>query len=89
MLMNVIEMYSMKTPEGDKEIEVVNTNLLDKDRSTRHRWMVGEKTDRSHPSVMSPGRDGMSGRTAKVKPRPEPPPQNPGGRFLGTYAQGP
>ena len=48
-----------------------------------------EKIDRSQPSVMSPGKDGMSGRTAKVKPRPEPPRQDPGGRFLGTYAQGP
>ena len=47
------------------------------------------KKYRSHPSVMSPERDGMSGRTAKVKPRPEPPPQDPGGRFPGTYAPGP
>ena len=47
------------------------------------------KKDSSHPSVMSPGRDAMSGRTAKVKPRPEPPPQDPGGRFPGTDAQGP
>ena len=32
----------------------------------------------------------MSGRAAKVKPRPElPPPQDPGGRFLGTDVQGP
>ena len=38
---------------------------------------------------MRPGRDGMSGRTAKVKPRPEPPPQDRGGRSLGTYEQGP
>ena len=50
--------------------------------------MAGEK-DRSQPSVMSPERVGMSGRTAKVRPRPEPPPQDPGGRFPGTYAQGP
>ena len=48
-----------------------------------------EKKDRSQPSVMSPGKDGMSRRAAKVKPRPEPPPQDPGGRFRGTYAQGP
>ena len=47
------------------------------------------KKDRSHPSVMSPGRDGMSGRVATVKPRPEPPSQYPGGRFLGTYAHVP
>ena len=47
-----------------------------------------KKTGR-HPSVTSPGRDGMSDRVAKVKPRPEPPPQDPVGRFLGTYAQGP
>ena len=47
------------------------------------------KKDRSQPSVMSPGRDGMSERVAKVKPRPKPPPQDPGGRFRGTYAQGP
>ena len=33
------------------------------------------------PSVMSPRRYGMSGRAAKVKPGPEPPPQDPGGRF--------
>ena len=32
--------------------------------------MDGQRKDRSQPSVMSPGRDGMSGRTAKVKPRP-------------------
>ena len=31
----------------------------------------------------------MSGRAAKVKPRPEPPPQDPGGRFGGSYVQGP
>ena len=47
------------------------------------------KQDRSQLSVKSPGRDGMSGQTAKVKPRPEPPPQDPSGRFLGTYAQDP
>ena len=47
------------------------------------------KKDRSQLSVKSPGRDGMSERTAKVKPRPELPPQDPGGRFLGTYAQSP
>ena len=47
------------------------------------------KKDRSQPSVMSPRRDGMSGQVAKVKPRPEPPPQDPGGRFPRTEAQGP
>ena len=31
-----------------------------------------EKKQRSHPSVMSPGRYGMSGRATKVKQRPEP-----------------
>ena len=39
------------------------------------------KRDRSHPSVMSLGKDGMSRQAAKVKPEPEPPPQVPGGRF--------
>ena len=34
--------------------------------------MVGEKKDRSQPSVMSLGRDGMSERVAEVKPGPEP-----------------
>ena len=48
-----------------------------------------EKKDRGHPSVMSLERDDMSWRTAKVKPRPELPPQDPGGRFPGTYAPGP
>ena len=38
---------------------------------------------------MSPGSYGMSEQAAKVKPRPEPLPQDPGGRFRGTYAQGP
>ena len=38
---------------------------------------------------MNPGRDGLSGRAAKVKPRPELPPQDPGGRLRGTYAQSP
>ena len=47
------------------------------------------KKDRSQPSAMSVERVGMSGRMAKVRPRPEPPPQDPGGRFLGTYAPGP
>ena len=65
----------------------MNTNLW---TGTSQRGIGGcpEKKDRSHPSVMSPGRDGMSGRAAKVNPRPESPPQDPGGRFLGTYAQG-
>ena len=49
--------------------------------------MVGEKRQESTVSHES-GRDGMSGQTVKVKPRPEPSPQDPGGRFLGTYAQG-
>ena len=31
----------------------------------------------------------MSREAAKVKPRPELPPQDPGGRLRGTYAQGP
>ena len=67
---------------------MVNTNLW---TITSQRVIGGwsEKTDRSQPSVKSPRRDGMSERTAKVKPRLEPPPQDPGGRFLGTYAQGP
>ena len=47
------------------------------------------KKERSHLSVMSPGRYGMSRRAAKVKPGPEPPPQGPGGRFHGTSALGP
>ena len=47
------------------------------------------KDERSHPSVMSPGRYGMSRRAAKVKPGPEPPPQDPGGRFQGTSVRGP
>ena len=51
--------------------------------------MAGGKEDRSHPSVMSPGRYGMSKRAAKVKPGPELPPQDPGGRFQGTNAPGP
>ena len=34
---------------------------------------------------MSPGRYDKSGQAAKVKPGPEPPPQDPGGRFRGTY----
>ena len=67
---------------------MVNTNLW---TGTSQQGIGGwpEKKDRSHPSVMSPGRDGMSGRAVKVKPRPEPPPQDPGGRFQGTYAQDP
>ena len=67
---------------------MVNTNLWTR---TSQRGIGGwpEKKDRSHPSVMSPGRDGMSGRAAKVKPRPELSPQGPGGRFLGSYEQGP
>ena len=49
-----------------------------------------EKRQRSHPSVMSLGRDGTPGRTAKVKPGPAPPPpQGPGGRFRGTCEPGP
>ena len=67
---------------------MVNTNLW---TGTSQRGIGGwtEKKDRSQPSVMSPERVGMSGRTVKVRPRPGPPPQDPGGRFLGTYAQGP
>ena len=38
---------------------------------------------------MSPGRDDMFGRTAKVKPGPALPPQGPGGRFQGTCVPGP
>ena len=56
------------------------------------QWGIGgwpEKKERTHPSVMSAGRYGMSRRAAKVKPGPEPPPQDPGGRFRGTYALGP
>ena len=56
---------------------MVNTNLW----TRTSQWSIGgwlEKKDRSHPSVTSLGRDGMSGRVAKVKPRPEPPPQDPG-----------
>ena len=30
---------------------------------------------------MSPRREGMSGRTAKVIPGPAPPPKDPGGRY--------
>ena len=45
----------------------------------------GRRKDRSYPSVMSLVKEGMSGRTAKVKPRPAPPSQQgPGGRFRGT-----
>ena len=41
------------------------------------------KRQRTQPSVMSPGRDGMSRRAAKVKPGPASPPQGPDGRFRG------
>ena len=51
-----------------------------------HRWMVEEKKTGVNRKVKSPRRDGMSGQMAKVKPRPEPSPQDPGGRFLGTCA---
>ena len=67
---------------------MVNTNLW----TRTSKQVVGgwsEKKDRSQPVAKSPRKDGMSGRAAKVKPRPEPPPQDPGGRFLRTYAQGP
>ena len=37
---------------------------------------------------MSPGKYGMSGRAAKVKPGSEPPPQDPGGRLRGTNVLG-
>ena len=50
-------------------------------------WL--EKRQRSHPSVMSPVREGMSGRTAKVKPGPASPPEGPGGRCRGTYVPSP
>ena len=53
------------------ETEVVNTNLWT-GTSQRGIGEWPEKKDKSHPSVMSPGRDGMSRRAAKVKPRPEP-----------------
>ena len=45
-----------------------------------------EKRQRSQPSVMRPLREGMSERTANVKPGPTPAPQSPRGRFRGTYA---
>ena len=62
---------------------------LDRYISTGHRWMAGEKKQMSHPSVMSPGRYGMSWRAAKVKPRHEPPPpQDPGRRFRETDVRG-
>ena len=47
------------------------------------------KEDRSHSSVMSPERYGMSRQAAKVKLGPEPPPQDPGERFQGTDAPDP
>ena len=48
-----------------------------------------EKRQRSNPSVMSLGREGMYGRMAKVRPGPAPSPQGPGGRFRGTCEPGP
>ena len=48
-----------------------------------------EKKQRSQPSVMSPLREDMPKRMAKVKPGPTSAPQGPGGRFRGTYALGP
>ena len=68
------------------ETEVVNTNLSTR---TSHRWMAGEKRQESSVSHESGEGWYVRGRAAKVKSRPELPPQDPGGRFLGTYAQGP
>ena len=66
---------------------MVNTNLWT--RPTQR--VIGgwpEKRQKSQPSVKSPVRDGMSGRTANVKPGPAPPPQGPDGRFQGTCVPG-
>ena len=79
---------SQELPQETWKPKWCNTNLW---TGTSQRGIGGwaEKKQRHHPSVMSRGRYGMSGQAAKVKPRPELPPQDPGGRFRGTYAQGP
>ena len=52
--------------------------------------MEGEETeDRAVKSVLSQVGVLCPGEQARVKPRPVPPPQGPGGRCRGTDGQGP
>ena len=54
------------------------------------RWMDEEETeDRAVKSVLSQVGVLCPGGQARVKPRPVPPPQGPGGRCRGTYEQCP
>ena len=61
---------------------------MDKGHHTRTPVDGRIKRQTSHLSVMSPKREGMPRRMAKVKPGPALPPQDPGGRCRETCERG-
>ena len=69
---------------GDKHLPLRTTALVGR------RWMDGEETeDRTVKVSPESVRVQYPGGQARVKPRPVPPPQGPGGRCRGTDERGP